>query len=359
MQPHKNLRDGDGSLPTNGFSFVEMASNNQPEMLDFLDNFNFMQVGQHSELAIIHFQQGHIHLIINFDPDSHAMQQARKKDCHVITGFGIRVNDCSKNAKQLLVSRGGQSSPNGLMNIPAIQGPGEQLLYLVDPAIERQLYEQFFQPTPTVVDDNNRVNLKVLDHITINVNQGELDHWHNFFVEVFGFDLWTDYEIKVGKTWYRFSAIMSKNSKVRLPMNEPLDNISTVAEFVANNSGGGSQHLAFQAIDIVDSVSKLRKRGIDFLTIPDTYYEMVESRMPNHGEDLEQLKKHHILIDGIKDDKGRYLLLEQIFTKMMIKPIFFEVIKRRGNRGFGDGNVTALSKSLEIDQIRRGVLKGS
>lgn len=352
------LHEGDGAVDARAFSFIEMSAVDQLELDTFLTKMGFTLVGKHATRPIFLFKQGHIHVVANYDPKSYAFKHATQKKCHTLTGIGFHVSDAKYALKQTS-DRGGEPSKDSsrLMELPAVVGPGGELIYLMDDAAEDDLFKGYFTPVSNKIIDTQGVGLQVIDHITINCERDTLSQWHEFFIKVFGFDLWTDYEVNFSKTWYRFSAIISKNSKIRLPMNEPRDDISTVAEFVKNHGGTGSQHVAFQAADIIDSVSKLGRNGIEFLEVPEVYFDDIEERLPGHGLDLEAFKAHQVLIDGMKDDNGKYLLLEQIFTKMMIKPLFFEVIKRKGNKGFGEGNVNALSKALEVDQIKRGVLK--
>jgi 4-hydroxyphenylpyruvate dioxygenase len=138
--------------------------------------------------------------------------------------------------------------------------------------------------------------------------------------------------------------------RIRIPVNESSDEHSQIQEYLEQYHGEGIQHIALHTPDIYKTVDALK---VEFLDTPDTYYELVEKRLPGHGEPLEELRKRKILIDG---SPGGGLLL-QIFTKTLIGPIFFEIIQRKGDEGFGEGNFKALFESMELDQVRRGVLK--
>ncbi len=138
-------------------------------------------------------------------------------------------------------------------------------------------------------------------------------------------------------------------------MNESRDDKSQIEEFLRDYNGEGIQHIALGTDDIYRSVEMLRERGVPFQTAPDTYYEGIGQRIGPHNEDVPRLHRNQILIDGAPT-KGQGLLL-QIFTANQIGPIFFELIQRKGNEGFGEGNFRALFESIEADQIRRGVLK--
>jgi 4-hydroxyphenylpyruvate dioxygenase len=146
--------------------------------------------------------------------------------------------------------------------------------------------------------------------------------------------------------------------KIRIPINESSDDQSQIAEYLKEHHGEGIQHMALSTSTIYESVETLKAGGMEFLDTPDAYYEKVDARVPGHQEDLERMRKNRILIDGEAMDKdhGEQLLL-QIFTKTVIGPLFFEIIQRKGNEGFGEGNFKALFESIEEDQIRRGVLK--
>jgi 4-hydroxyphenylpyruvate dioxygenase len=142
--------------------------------------------------------------------------------------------------------------------------------------------------------------------------------------------------------------------KIRIPLNESRDDHSQIEEFLRDYGGEGIQHIALGATDIHHAVEAMAEKGVKFQESPDTYYERLDERVPEHGEHLQRLRANRILVDGAPTE-GQGLLL-QIFTQNMIGPIFFELIQRKGNEGFGEGNFRALFESIEADQIRRGVL---
>jgi 4-hydroxyphenylpyruvate dioxygenase len=143
--------------------------------------------------------------------------------------------------------------------------------------------------------------------------------------------------------------------KIRIPINESADDKSQIEEFLADYKGEGIQHIALGSDDIYGTVAALAARGVDFMPPPPaSYYKAVDTRLPGHGEDLARLKEHSILIDGAPTKDGGLLL--QIFTKTVIGPIFFEIIQRKGDEGFGEGNFQALFEAMEREQIERGVL---
>ena len=178
-----------------------------------------------------------------------------------------------------------------------------------------------------------------------------MDHWAQFYERLFGFREIRYFDIRGEHTGLRSRALVSPCGKIRIPINEPTDAGSQVKEYLDAYHGEGIQHIALASADIYATVEALRKTGVRFMSTPHTYYEKVDERVPEHGEDLERLERDQILVDGRKGD-----LLLQIFTETVIGPIFFEIIQRKGNEGFGEGNFQALFEAIERDQIARGVV---
>jgi 4-hydroxyphenylpyruvate dioxygenase len=197
------------------------------------------------------------------------------------------------------------------------------------------------------------VGLAGVDHLTHNVHQGRMTLWAGFYERLFNFREIRYFDIEGKLTGLRSKAMTSPCGKIRIPINESADDKSQIAEYLAAYRGEGIQHIALGTEDIYATIEALRRKSVHFLDTPDTYYELIDKRLPGHGEDAERLKRNRILIDG---SPGGGLLL-QIFTETVIGPIFFEIIQRKGDEGFGEGNFRALFESIELDQIRRGVLK--
>ncbi|MBS0199582.1 MAG: VOC family protein, partial [Proteobacteria bacterium] len=162
------------------------------------------------------------------------------------------------------------------------------------------------------------------------------------------------FDIKGAKTGLLSKAMTAPDGIVRIPLNESSDEKSQINEYLREYKGEGIQHIALFTDNIYDSVEAMRARGVDFLDTPDTYFDVIDMRVPNHGEDVPRLAKNKILIDADPETHQRKLL--QIFTKNAFGPIFFEIIQRKGNEGFGEGNFQALFESIERDQMQRGVL---
>jgi 4-hydroxyphenylpyruvate dioxygenase len=243
------------------------------------------------------------------------------------------------------------------LNIPSIVGIGGSLIYLVDRYGERTIYDVDFVPTAAAADSAKPLGLLRIDHLTHNVRRGNMNVWAGFYEKLFNFKEIRYFAIEGKETGLFSRALTSPCGKIRIPINESQDDKSQIEEYLNEYKGEGIQHIALGTDGIYDTVDALRERGVEFQDTPDTYYEGIAARVPGHGEDIERMQKLRILIDGAPT-QGQGLLL-QIFTANAVGPIFFEIIQRKGNEGFGEGNFKALFESLELDQIRRGVLSDS
>jgi len=264
----------------------------------------------------------------------------------------------AKQAFELAIERGATAveCPRGPgeLEIPAIEGIGGSLLYFVDRYGAEQIYDVDFEPVEGARADANAAGLHTLDHLTHNVNRGRMGHWVDFYQRIFNFREIRYFDIEGKQTALLSRAMTAPDDKIRIPLNESQDDHSQIEEFLREYQGEGIQHIAMATDDIFATVDALRANGIRFQNSPDTYFDMIDERLPGHGHDVAEMRKRKILIDG-SPETGEGLLL-QIFTENMIGPIFFEVIQRKGNEGFGEGNFKALFESIELDQIRRGVL---
>jgi len=239
------------------------------------------------------------------------------------------------------------------LNIPSIEGIGGSLIYLVDRYGERTIYDVDFVPAPAAVHAAVQpVGLTRIDHLTHNVRRGNMNLWAGFYEKLFNFREIRYFSIE-GKATGLFSrALTSPCGKIRIPINESQDDKSQIEEYLTEYKGEGIQHIALGTEDIYRTVDVLRLRGIEFQDTPAAYYEGVDARVAGHRELLPELERRGILIDG----NAASGILLQIFTKNAIGPIFFEIIQRKGNEGFGEGNFQALFESIELDQKRRGVI---
>lgn len=348
----------DNPLGTDGFEFVEFTSSEPERLKGLFEKMGFTAVSKHRSKNVLRFRQGDINFILNMEPQG---QAAAFREVHgpSANAMAFRVRDAAK-ALELAVARGAKAvaGPVGPMelNIPAIEGIGGSNLYLVDRYGAQEIYDVDFVAIPGAAEAMaaNSRGLSYLDHLTHNVHRGQMNHWAEFYERIFNFREIRYFDIEGKQTALVSKAMTSPCGKIRIPLNESRDEHSQIEEFLKDYNGEGIQHIALGADDIYESVESMRARGVKFQDTIDTYFEGINDRIPGHGEDVQRLQANKILLDGAPTE-GQGLLL-QIFTENMIGPIFFELIQRKGNEGFGEGNFKALFESIELDQIRRGVL---
>ncbi|HUE79972.1 MAG TPA: 4-hydroxyphenylpyruvate dioxygenase [Sphingomicrobium sp.] len=346
-------------MGTDGFEFVEYAAPDPELLRNLFTKMGFPAVARHKRKDVTLHRQGDCNFIINAEPGSYAEDFAAiHGPCACAMAF--RVKD-ARAAHDRAMSLGATDIQNdvadGELDIPAIEGIGGSLLYLVDQYGEKgTIYDvdfEFFADWRER-EAGNASHLTYIDHLTHNVNRGRMSHWAEFYETLFNFREIRYFDIE-GKVTGLFSkAMTSPCGKIRIPLNESQDDKSQIEEFLREYKGEGIQHIALGSDDIYAAVDILRNRGIPFQDTPDTYYELLDTRIEGHGESIPELKKRGILMDGAPTE-GQGLLL-QIFTQNVIGPIFFEIIQRKGNEGFGEGNFKALFESIELDQMRRGVI---
>ena len=268
--------------------------------------------------------------------------------------MAFRVRDAAfafRRALELGAEPGPATAGPMELNIPSIRGIGGSLIYLVDRYGGPSIYDVDFRPLEEVADAPDP-GLTLIDHLTHNVHRGNMDLWAGFYTRLFGFREIRYFDIEGRQTGLLSRAMASPCGKILIPINESRDDKSQIEEYLSEYGGEGIQHIALATDDIYRTVDLLRARGVQFQDTPDTYYDAVPGRVDGHAESLEALRSRRILIDGSRETG----ILLQIFTKNAIGPIFFEIIQRKGNRGFGEGNFRALFESIELDQIRRGVI---
>lgn len=343
-------------LGTDGFEFVEYSTPDPAAMAALFERLGFQAVAKHRSKAVTLYRQGDINFILNDEPGSHAVRFA---DVHgpCACAMALRVRDAGE-AYEHALKQGvkGVPSQTGPMelNIPAIEGIGGALVYLVDRYGDGDIYEIDFRPIDGVDTRPDGYGLSYIDHLTHNVYQGNMEAWADYYEKLFNFREVRFFDIEGKLTGLKSKAMTSPCGKIRIPINESTDNKSQIVEFLEQYNGEGIQHVALGTGDIFATVEAMRQGGVAFMDTPDTYFEGIDARLPGHGEDVARLHRNKILIDGAPaDDQG---LLLQIFTDTVIGPIFFEIIQRKGNEGFGEGNFQALFDSIEADQVRRGVL---
>ena len=345
-------------LGTDGFEFVEFTSPEPETLAVQFQTMGFTAVSRHRSKHVLRFRQGDINFLLNMEPSGQAAQ-FRAAHGPSANAMAFRVKDAAR-ALELAVQRGATAvrGPVGPMelNIPAIEGIGGSNLYLVDRYGAQEIYDVDFKPIEggAAGVTRNAVGLSYIDHLTHNVHRGQMDRWSEFYERIFNFREIRYFDIEGQQTGLISRAMTSPCGKIRIPLNESQDDHSQIEEFLRDYKGEGIQHIALGTADIFHAVEELRERGLKFQHTPETYYEQLDARVPGHGESLQRLQADSILVDGAPTE-GQGLLL-QIFTENQVGPIFFELIQRKGNEGFGEGNFRALFESIEADQIKRGVL---
>ncbi len=342
-------------MGTDGFEFVEYTAPDPQLLRTLFERLGFPVVARHRSKNVTLHRQGDVNFIINAEADSFAQAFARQHGPSACA-MAFRVKDAAyayRRALELGAKPGPQSAGPMELNIPCIEGIGGSLIYLVDLYGERSISDVDFRPEPQPAAAE-AAGLLCIDHLTHNVMRGRMDVWAGFYEKLFNFREIRYFDIEGKQTGLLSRAMTSPCGKIRIPINESQDDKSQIEEYLREYQGEGIQHIALGTADIYRTVDALRAHGVAFQAAPDTYYETVDERVPGHPESLSELRKRAILIDG-NPSKGEGVLL-QIFTQNVIGPIFFEIIQRKGNEGFGEGNFRALFESIELDQMRRGVL---
>ena len=368
----------DNPMGTDGFEFVEYAAPDPEALGRLFETMGFAPVARHRTKNVTLYAQGEINFIINAEPNSFAQRFARQHGPSVCA-MAFRVQDAGKAyARALELGAWGFDHHTGPMelNIPAIKGIGDSLIYFVDRwrgkggaepgAVGNiSIYDVDFVPTGAVSKAGRSVGLTYIDHLTHNVHRGRMKEWADFYERLFDFREVRYFDIEGKLTGLKSKAMTSPCGKIRIPINESSDDKSQIAEYLDLYHGEGIQHIALGSDDIYYSVEAMRAHGVTFQDTIETYYDLVDRRLPGHGESLSELRRLRILVDGSTPQSVASTpdaataspeLLLQIFTQTVIGPIFFEIIQRKGDQGFGEGNFRALFESIELDQVRRGVL---
>jgi 4-hydroxyphenylpyruvate dioxygenase len=343
----------DNPMGTDGFEFVEYTAPDPAQLRALFERLGFPVVARHRRKNVTLHRQGDVNFIINAEPGGFGQQFAAQHGPSACA-MAFRVKDATAayaRALELGAEPGPDTAGPMELNIPSIRGIGGSLIYLVDRYGGSTIYDVDFvgvEPPPGV----RAAGLTLIDHLTHNVQRGNMDVWSGFYERLFNFREIRYFDIEGKKTGLFSRALTSPCGKIRIPINESQDDKSQIEEYLREYKGEGIQHIALATDDIYATVDALRANGVDFQDTPDTYYEGVNARVAGHRESIEELQQRRILIDG--SDKDGILL--QIFTQNVIGPIFFEIIQRKGNEGFGEGNFKALFESIELDQERRGVI---
>lgn len=336
-------------LEMRGIEFTEFCGGNCDDLERLFVNFGFSKLRKHPQKDITYFRQNDIHFLLNREQaGSSAGFGARHGPS--ICSMGWRVADAHL-AHSEAARRGARPAEQKDLPYPAVHGIGDSLIYFIDRFGDRgNIYETDFVPLDRP-DRRPDKGFLSIDHLTNNVPPGTMQRWADFYKKVFGFTEVRYFDIKGVKTGLTSYALRSPDGSFCIPINEPKSFKDQIAEYLREYNGPGVQHLAFLTADILRSLDALKGSKIETLEIDPDYYQEARQRVSQVKEDWGHIQKHQVLVDG---DSDGYLL--QIFTKNIIGPIFIEIIQRVNNQGFGEGNFTALFRSLEKDQERRGVV---
>ncbi|MFY9352696.1 MAG: 4-hydroxyphenylpyruvate dioxygenase [Sphingobium sp.] len=353
----------DNSIGLDGFEFVEFSAPEKGLLEPAFAAMGFTLIARHRSKDVQLWRQGGINLIANYEPRSPAAYFAAEHGASAC-GMGWRVRDAAK-AYALAIERGAEpvevrTGPMEL-RLPAVRGIGGSIIYLIDRYENEDgglsIYDIDFIYEPGVDRHPEGAGFKIIDHLTHNVYGGRMAHWARFYERVFGFREIRYFDIKGEYTGLTSKAMTAPDGKIRIPLNEEgKAGGGQIEEFLREYNGEGIQHIALLCDDLIAAWDRLKALDVPLMAAPPaTYYEMLDERLPGHGEPVGELQARGILLDGSTQDGDPRLLL-QIFAQPQIGPVFFEFIQRKKDEGFGEGNFTALFQSIERDQMQRGAL---
>ncbi len=335
-----------------GIEFTEYATPDTDFMHRVFIDFGFSMLKKHKSKDILYYRQNNINFLLNKEKKGFSAEFA-KTHGPAISSMGWRVEDADF-AFKTAVERGARAAGDAVKDLeyPAIYGIGDSLIYFIDVfGEENNIYNNDFiaLEQPELVQEKGFLDV---DHLTNNVYQGTMEKWSDFYKNIFGFTEVRYFDINGMQTGLTSYALRSPDGSFCIPINEGKnDDKNQIDEYLKEYHGPGVQHLAFTSRDIVASLDAMEGSSIKTLDIIPEYYDTIFEKLPQITEDRDRIRHHQILCDG---DENGYLL--QIFTKNLFGPIFIEIIQRKNNLGFGEGNFTALFQSIERDQMRRGVL---
>lgn len=355
----------DNPIGLDGFEFVEFSAPEKGVLEPVFTAMGFTLIARHRSKDVELWRQGSINFITNYEPGSPAWFFSREHGPSAC-GMGFRVHDAraayaellARSAEPVQVATGPME-----LHLPGIRGIGNSIIYLID-RYEREgdgalsIYDIDFEYLPGVDRHPVGAGFELIDHLTHNVYGGRMAYWADYYEKLFNFREIRYFDIKGEYTGLTSKALTAPDGKIRIPLNEEADGgKGQIDEFLRAFNGEGIQHIALICDDLVAAWDRLKALGVPFMTAPpETYYEMLDERLPSHGEPADELKARGILLDGTTGE-GQPRLLLQIFAEAKVGPVFFEFIQRKGDDGFGNGNFKALFESMERDQVRRGVLK--
>ena len=349
----------DNPMGLDGFEFVEYAARERGILEPVFAMMGFSHVASHRSKDVDLWRQGGINFIVNYESGSPAAYYAEEHGPSAC-GMAFRVRNAAQ-AYERALALGAQpiDIPVGPMELrlPAIRGIGGAIVYLIDRYEDgAAIYDIDFQYLEGVDRHPEGCGFQLIDHLTHNVYRGRMDYWAGYYEKLFNFREIRHFDIKGEYTGLTSRAMTAPDGKIRIPLNEEAGSQGQIEEYLMAYNGEGIQHIAFACDDLPACWDRLKANGLAFMTPPpDAYYEMLEERLPGHGEPVAEMQSRGILLDGTTEDGNPRLLL-QIFSANMVGPTFFEFIQRKEDEGFGEGNFKALFESIERDQVARGVV---
>jgi 4-hydroxyphenylpyruvate dioxygenase len=354
--PAASQESDENPLGLDGFEFVEFTSTDPHALAQTFTAMGFTHVATHRIRDLRRYAQGGINLLVNMEATGRAAAFLAAHGPSA-NAMAFRVKDAGAALSEALrrgARTAAEEAPLPTIGLPALEGIGDAKLYLIDAETARKLYEDEFVAVPGAGRDDRSIGLHTLDHLTHNVGRGRMKYWAEFYENIFNFHELRRFEIQGQLTGLYSKAMTGPDNKIRIPINESQDDHSQIEEFLRVYRGEGIQHIAFATDDIFATVDALKANGITLQDTPERYYDQIDARLGAHGHDIDAMRRRRILIDGAPETGGGILL--QIFTETLVGPIFFEIIQRKGNEGFGEGNFKALFESIETDQMQRGVI---
>ena len=343
-----------------GFEFVEFTAPERGILEPVFESIGMTRIAKHRSKDVHLWRQGGINMLVNYEPNSHAAFYAAEHGPSACA-MGFRVKDATA-AYELALKKGAEpvevATGYSELKLPAIKGIGGATVYLIDRYEEGlSIYDVDFEYLEGVDRRPEGCGFNIIDHLTHNVYKGRMDYWAAYYENLFNFREIRFFDIKGEYTGLVSRALTAPDGLIRIPLNEEKsEKVGQIEEYLREYKGEGIQHIAFSCDDLIACWDRLKAIGVSFMAPPPgSYYDMLEERLPGHGEPTEELRKRGILLDGSTTD-GQPRLLLQIFSAKAVGPIFFEFIQRKEDEGFGEGNFEALFKSIERDQMNRGVL---
>jgi 4-hydroxyphenylpyruvate dioxygenase len=356
LEPHDN------PLGTAGIEFVEFAAPDPAALGSMFDRLGFKPIARHVSKAVTLYRQGEMNFLINAEPESFAARYAQEYGVG-ICALGIRVADAQRAFERAIELgawefEGEKLGPSELY-IPAIQGIGDSHLYFIDRWRGRDgqrgglgdisIYDIDFRPIDRATAQEDwhvaGTGLREVDHLTQTVGAGRMQEWIDFYRDLLNFR-----EIhELNANWHVASdsrVMVSPCGTIRIPLyEEGTERTSLMHDYLPDHPGEGVQHIALATQDIFATVDALIANGVEFVKPPARYYDTLDARLPGHGLDVAELMRTGVLVDGEILPNGQPSLFLQTFIKRRPGEIFFEIVQRKGDHGFGEGNLRVLAQT--------------